>query len=80
MKVISEIDLTEFKAWSGAVDVLNDLTEDEKRAVQRNIEDAFPEGINEVTLNDFLRFDHEQIEEIIGRGLYSRKEDDNELR
>ena len=58
MKVFSDIDLKDFKAWNGGKDALDRILElgleDE---VQAYIEDIFPDGIEDTQLNDFLWFD-----------------------
>lgn len=58
MKVTKEISLADFEAWSGARDTLDALIEngyvDDAEA---EIEECFPDGIDETSLNDYLWFD-----------------------
>lgn len=67
MKVFREITIREFEPWSGAVDtydlIINNDKEDEFDAL---IEEFYPEGIDETTLNDILWFDDEWVLESLG--------------
>ena len=40
MKITMEINLRDFKGWSGAVDTLNALTDDQKDALEVMVEEA----------------------------------------
>ena len=67
MKVYSEINLRDFKAWSGAIQTKNKIIEAEKEEeFEEYINECFPNGIDETTLNDILWFDNERIYEILG--------------
>lgn len=60
MKVYTEISLCDFEAWSGGKDNLNILIEkDACDEVESFIDEMFPEGLDETTLNDYLKFDVE---------------------
>lgn len=60
MKVFTEISLKDFDAWSGGKDRLDVLIEqDACDEVERFIDEIFPEGLEETTLNDYLWFDVE---------------------
>lgn len=65
-----EMNLSEFEAWSGAVDTLKELTIEEMDILQNIIEEIYPEGLTETQLNDILWFEDEWISEMIGRQLY----------
>ena len=67
MKVVREMSLWDFEAWSGAkltreIIIANDKVEE----FDQLIEELYPEGINETELNDILWFDNEQIFEALG--------------
>lgn len=67
MKVYKEISLDEFDAWSGAkhtkeVIIDNDKEED----FNHLIEELYPDGIEETTLNDILWFDDDWVFEQLG--------------
>ena len=70
MKINTEMNLTEFKGWSGGADTLKELTLDEMDILQDTIEEMQPEGLSETQLNDILWFEDDWISEIIGRKLY----------
>ena len=60
MKVTSEIDLEDFKAWSEAENVLKRLVDNgHAKDMQAVLEDLYPDGIDETQLNDFLWFEAE---------------------
>jgi len=62
MRVYTEISLWDFEAWSGGRDRLDVLQERGKDAcdeVERFINEAFPDGLDKTTLNDYLWFDVE---------------------
>ena len=57
MKVYKEIDMDEFEPWSGAVDTYKDLERFGKLdAFQAVMEDTYPDGCDETTINDILWF------------------------
>lgn len=67
MKVIQELSISEFTAWSGATDTQNRIIEEGKeKEFDAYIEDLYPDGINETTLNDLLWFEEEMIFEALG--------------
>lgn len=63
MKITSEISLRDFKGWSGAVDTLNTLTDEQKDALEANLEEFWPDGMDETSLNDLLWFENDTIAE-----------------
>ena len=71
MKIYKEMDLMEFEAWSGGSLTLSELTVDEINTLEVILEELYPEGIEEVQLNDILWFETEWISELIGRELFS---------
>ena len=66
MKITSEISLRNFEGWSGAVDTLNTLTDEQKDALESNLEELYPDGMDETSLNDLLRFENDAIAEWLG--------------
>ena len=67
MKVYKEIyDLDDFEFWGQAVDTVNTLTDDAKATVFEAIEENYPDGIDETTLNDILAYDDDWIQELLG--------------
>ena len=62
MKIIQEIGIREFKAWSGAVDTQNKIIDADKCEEFDNLmEELYPEGLTDTQLNDSLWFDSEWI-------------------
>lgn len=62
MKVYQEIELKDFKPWSGAKRIYDIIAEvDGFDTVEMMIEDCFPDGIGETELNDLLWFDSDTI-------------------
>ena len=67
MKITSEMNLKNFKAWSGAKDTLNKLIElDKCDELEFILDDLYPDGLTETELNDILWFDDEWIYETLG--------------
>lgn len=62
MKIYSEINIADFKAWSGAINTLDRIiAEDKCDELEAILEDLYPDGINETELNDLLWFDDETV-------------------
>lgn len=62
MKVYSEINIADFKAWGGAINTLDRIiAEDKCDELEAILEDLYPDGINETGLNDLLWFDDETV-------------------
>jgi hypothetical protein len=66
MKITSEISLRNFEGWCGAVDTLNTLTDEQKDALEADLEELYPDGMNETSLNDLLWFENDAIAEWLG--------------
>lgn len=67
MKITMEMSLYNFEAWSGAVDTLERIKEaglcDE---LEEYLDELYPDGISDTTLNDILWFDADNIFEALG--------------
>lgn len=66
MKVYDDISLRNFEPWSGAVGNFNSLSCEELDEVESVLEDLYPDGISETTINDLFWFDFETICEWLG--------------
>ena len=67
MKVYKYMSFTDFEAWCGAVDTKKKIIAADKEDVFDDwIEDMFPDGIDEVQLNDILWFEPELVYDAIG--------------
>lgn len=72
MKIYQDIDLTNFEFWSGAKDNAEMLTDDELYQIQAILEDEYPDGMDETTLNDIFWFEDDFIAECIGYDDYDQ--------
>lgn len=67
MIVRVEYDLSDFQPWSGAVSTWDRIQDEGKLGEFEGVlEDLYPDGINETTLNDLLWFDSDWIYESLG--------------
>lgn len=69
MKIFTEQSLWNFQFWSGAADNARSLNSDEMEQVEAILEDLYPDGIDETTLNDMFWFNFPTICEWIGKDL-----------
>ena len=66
MKVYKEINLRDFNFWSGAKSNAETLTNEQLDMVESILEDAYPDGMEEVQINDLFWFDFDTIREWLG--------------
>ena len=68
MKTINENEtLQNFNAWSGAVETKKAIIEaDKAEEFEQLIEELYPDGLTDTTLNDLLWFESEFIFESLG--------------
>ena len=67
MTITYELDLRNFKAWSGAKDTLERIQREGKCEELENIlEELYPDGMTETELNDLLWFEPETVYEWLG--------------
>lgn len=67
MKVFYELDLSTFKAWSGAVATLERIQRENKVGDLENLlEELYQDGLDETQLNDILWFEDEWLFENLG--------------
>ena len=66
MKVYKEMDLRDFKFWSGAKLNAETLTDEQLAIVQYNLEEIYQDGISETQINDLFWFDFDTIREWLG--------------
>ena len=70
MKVYQEVSLESFEFWGGAEDVFNAIAEAGKvEELEALLEDCFPEGVSDVKLNDFLRYDSDDLFDMLNMGV-----------
>lgn len=68
MMVYAEISLVDFEFWAGAADNVKDLSSEDLEQLEAVLDDCYPDGIDETTLNDILWFDIEWVYEVLGKG------------
>ena len=67
MKIVQEIGISEFQAWSGAVETLERICNENKESeFEAMIEELHPDGLTDTELNDILWFESEWIYEMLG--------------
>ena len=66
MKIYTENSLSNFEFWSGAVDRVKYLTDDELDTIEAILEDIYPDGMDETQINDLFWFEEDWIAEILG--------------
>jgi hypothetical protein len=79
MKLTTEINLSDFDAWSGAKDTKETiLAHDKERDFDYLIEELYPDGLTDTQLNDILWFDSEWIFEQLGINEEETNEEEEE--
>ena len=66
MKIYKEESLRNFEFWSGAKDRVKYLTLEELDTIESILEDIYPDGIDETTINDIFWFEEDTIAEWLG--------------
>ena len=77
MIIKAETNLRDFPFWSGAKDNAELFTLDELETIQDTLEELYPEGLDDVQLNDMFWFEPEILAEWVGADidtLYARGE------
>lgn len=80
MKVTKELSLSNFDFWGGAKDRARMLTIDELDEIERQLEDVYPDGMDETQINDIFWFDFDWVAQMIGyedeEDLYNQRNKD----
>lgn len=67
MRIVSEVSIENFEAWSGARDTLNRIIEEGKcNELEAILEDCYPDGMTDTELNDLLWFEPDTVFEWVG--------------
>ena len=66
MRVYKDESISSFDFWCGARDTVKHLTDDEMDTIEIILDDLYPEGMEETTLNDLFRFEDDLIAEWLG--------------
>ena len=82
MKIYTEKSLKNFEFWSGAVDTVKYLTDDEMDTIESMLEEIYPDGMSDTEINDFFWFDDDTIADWLGYSSFeeimNRDEDDED--
>lgn len=85
MKITSEKSIRDFEFWSGGADRANDVKCDEDwDAIESCVEELYPDGIDETTLNDLFWFDFDILAKACGyedeeHYFYGAAKDEDEM-
>ena len=66
MKIYAETSLNNFEFWSGACDRVKYLTYNELDQIEAILEEIYPDGVDETTINDIFWFEEDTIAEWLG--------------
>lgn len=66
MKIYKDYELNDFKFWEGAKDNVKYLSNDDFAVIESELEQMYPEGIEEIELNDFFRYDMDEVSKMLG--------------
>ena len=66
MKITSETSISNFEFWGSAKSNSEELSLSQFEQIEFILEDLYPDGISETTLNDLFWFDFETIKEWLG--------------
>ena len=66
MKIVSETPLRRFRFWSQAKENAEELTPAQLDEVESQLEELYPNGIEETELNDFFWFEFDTIKDWLG--------------
>ena len=73
MKITKEMELRDFEPWGGAIEIYGKLKDlDLLDQLEWILEDCYPEGMSEGTLNDILWFESDWIAEVLGIKTYDQ--------
>ena len=75
MKIYTEQSLANFKFWSVAKENAEMLSVEQMEQVEAILEDCYPDGVDETTINDLFWFEFETVLDWLGLTV----NDDNEL-
>ena len=79
MKIYNETSISDFEAWSGAVETQDKIiNENKENDFDNMIEDLYPDGLSEAELNDFLWFEEDWIYEMLGIEDEEQDEEEDE--
>lgn len=75
MKIYTEQSLANFEFWSGAKNNADMLSVEQLEQIETILEDCYPDGVDDTTINDLFWFDFETVLDWLGLAL----NDDGEI-
>ena len=66
MKIYEEKSLKDFEFWAGAQDTVKYFTDEEMEVLEECLSDLYPNGIDDVVLNDIFWHDSDFLAELVG--------------
>ena len=66
MTITTEKSLRDFEFWSGALDTVKYLTDDELDTIEEILEELHPDGMDETEINDLFYFEDDWIAHWLG--------------
>ena len=72
MIIRKEISLEDFEFWSGATDIADLMESDDFSIIEELLEELYPDGMEEMEVNDFFWFEGDTIAQALG---YEDEED-----
>ncbi len=66
MKIMTETSLDRFEFWAGAISSRNRFSNEEIDQIEYMLEDCYPDGIEDTTINDIFWFEPETLCEWLG--------------
>lgn len=66
MKITKEIDLEDFEFWGQGRELAELLDSSDFETIEHYLDEVYPEGLDEVDLNDIFSFEEEHIANILG--------------
>ena len=66
MKIYTEESLSKFDFWDGAIDTVKYLTDLDFDNIEFALEELYPDGMDDTTINDIFWFEDDFIAEILG--------------
>ena len=66
MKILSETNLRDFEFLAGAIDRVKYISREQLDTIEERLNDIYPDGIDDATLNDLFWFDEDAIAELLG--------------
>lgn len=66
MTIYKEVELQDFEFWGGALNTIDELTEEQVKTVWEGLEEIAAAPMTETDINDFFWFDTNTIAEWLG--------------